>query len=72
VIVDFTLNPRNVYFEAGYARGGKKKLIHTARKETKLEFDIRNWRTLFYRNATELEAALVPALVNAYREWSNL
>jgi hypothetical protein len=59
IIGDFTLSPANVYFEVGYARGCKKHIIQTARKGTVLEFDIRNWRTLLYRNATELEAKLV-------------
>lgn len=62
VIADFTLNPVNVYFELGYARAQEKAIIQTARKGTLLGFDIRNFRTLFYRNATELEAKLVPEL----------
>lgn len=68
VIADFTLNSRNVYFELGYARAAKKRLIQTARKDTLLNFDVRNWRTIFYRNATELEAKLIPALKLAYQE----
>jgi hypothetical protein len=59
VLADFTLNSRNVYFELGYARGRRKDVIQTARERTVLEFDIRQWRTLFYRNATELEEKLV-------------
>jgi nucleoside 2-deoxyribosyltransferase len=55
VLADFTLNPMNVYFELGYARGRDKLIIQTARRPTTLEFDVRNWKTLFYRNATELE-----------------
>ncbi len=66
VIVDFTLSSRNVYFEAGYARGRGKRLIQTARKETTLEFDARGWRTIFYKNATELEASIAQSLVSAY------
>ncbi len=66
VIADFTLNSRNVYFELGYARGNKKQVIQTARKDTVLEFDIRNWRTIIYRNATELEKQLKSALLHAY------
>ena len=66
LIADFTLNSRNVYFELGYARGRKCRVIQTARKGTQLEFDIRNWRTVFYRNATELEQKLTPALKEAY------
>jgi Schlafen, AlbA_2 len=68
VITDFTLSARNVYFELGYARGKQKRIIQTARKGTTLEFDIRNWRTLFYRNATELEEKLIPELRAAYNE----
>ena len=68
IIADFTLNSKNVYFELGYARGRGKRLIQTARKDTTLEFDVRNWRTLFYRNATELEHKLIAALNEAYLE----
>lgn len=68
VIADFTLSPHNVYYEAGFARGEGKRLILTAHKGTVLEFDVRNWRTIFYKNATELEAALIPALRTAFEE----
>lgn len=68
VITDFTLRPSNVYFELGYARGRRKRIIQTARKDTVLEFDIRNWRTIFYRNATELEEKLAQALDTACNE----
>jgi hypothetical protein len=66
VIADFTSTPRNVYFELGYARGKGKHVLQVARKETGLEFDVRNWRTIFYKNATELEAALSSALRRLY------
>lgn len=66
LVADFTLSPRNVYFEAGYCRGKSNiHIIQTARKDTSLEFDVRNWRTLFYKNATELESKLKPALEDA-------
>jgi hypothetical protein len=68
LIADFTLSPHNIYFEIGYARGAKKKIIQTARKGTMLQFDVRNWSTLFYRNATELEEKLVPKLESLYKE----
>lgn len=58
VLADFTLSPHNVYFEAGYARGAGKPIIQTARAGTRLEFDVRNWSTIFYRNARELEERL--------------
>lgn len=71
VIADFTLSPRNVYFELGYARGRGCRVIQTSRTDTILEFDTRNWRTLFYRNVTELEEKLVPALKTAYADAIN-
>ncbi len=71
VLADFTLNSRNVYFELGYARGKNCRVIQTARKGTALEFDIRNWRTLFYRNATELEEKLQLEFSKAYSEWQS-
>lgn len=68
VIADFTLSPHNVYFETGFARGVKKRIIQTARKGTVLQFDVRNWTTLFYRNATELEENLIPKLKSVYKD----
>jgi hypothetical protein len=66
VLADFTLSPKNVYFELGYARGRRKSVIQTAKKDTPLEFDVRNWVTLFYKNATELEELLVPKFHSLY------
>lgn len=71
LIADFTLSSRNVYFELGYARGRGCRVIQTARTGTNLEFDTRNWRTQFYRNATELEEKLAPALKAAYADAIN-
>jgi Schlafen, AlbA_2 len=68
VLADFTLSPQNVYFELGFARGSGKRVIQTARADTRLEFDVRNWRTVIYRNATELEEKLLPALSAAYSD----
>lgn len=68
VLADFTLSPANVYFEVGYARGCNRQIIQTARKGTQLQFDARNWRTIFYKNATELEASLAGALSKAYAD----
>lgn len=68
VVCDFTLNPHNVYFEVGYARAKDRRIIQTARKGTELQFDVRNWVTLFYRNATDLEKGLSPKIIDAYNE----
>jgi predicted HTH transcriptional regulator len=66
LIADFTLNSHNVYFEAGFARGRELSIIQTTRKDTELQFDVRNWKTLFYRNATELEEKLISRLKKVY------
>lgn len=66
LIADFTLSSRNVYFELGFARGCGRHIIQTARKDTLLEFDVKTWKTVFYRNATEVEEKLRPALEAAY------
>ena len=71
IITDFTLSSHNVYFELGYARAKNKRIIQIARKGTQLEFDIRNWRTIFYRNATELETKLIPELKSAIKDIVN-
>lgn len=66
LLADFTLNSPNVYFEAGVARGAGKYTIRTARQGTDLPFDVRTWKTVFYSNATQLEAALAAPLRAAY------
>jgi nucleoside 2-deoxyribosyltransferase len=66
VLADFTLGSRNVYFELGYARGKGKRILQTARTDAPREFDVRNWKTIVYRNATELEEKLKPAFQAAY------
>jgi predicted HTH transcriptional regulator len=68
VIADFSLNSHNVYFEIGYARGVGKRIIQTSRKDTPLQFDVNHWRTLIYRNATELEEKLISELIAAHKQ----
>jgi len=62
VIADLTLSSANVYLEIGYARGRQKRVIQTCRSGTRLEFDVRNRRTLIYENATMLELKLLREL----------
>lgn len=69
MIADLTHSPPNVYLEIGYARGVGKPIILVARTGTLLEFNLRTWKTRFYRNATELEEILVPAIKEQCREW---
>ena len=57
LFVDLTFERPNVYYELGYTHGldkSNERIILMARKGTKLHFDIRNMRTIFYENHEEL------------------
>ncbi len=54
LFIDLTLERPNVYYEVGYCHGLEKdprKIVFIAKYGTKLHFDIRNMRTIFYRQA---------------------
>lgn len=68
VIADFTLSSPNVYYEAGIARGAGVYTIRLARKDTVIPFDVGNKKFILYANATQLEAALLGPLKDAYSE----
>lgn len=59
VITDLTHSRPNVYYELGYAHAYGKDVIITAKRGTKLHFDIRNRNVLFYTSLTELENILI-------------
>lgn len=71
VIVDFTMNRPNVYYEAGIARGLDKYSIRTARKGTEMPFDVATRKCYFYANATQLELILRGPLLEAYEKLRN-
>jgi len=71
VIVDFTMNRPNVYYEAGIARGLDKHSVRTARKGTELPFDVATRKCYFYANATQLELILREPLLEAYKKLRN-
>jgi hypothetical protein len=58
IIVDLTHSKTNVYFEAGYAHGINKIPIYLAKKDTNIEFDIKDYPVVFYKNLTELKKKL--------------
>lgn len=58
IICDLTEEKPNVYFELGYAKAKGKKIIHCAKKGTKLHFDIKDSRTIFYKNSTDFRRTL--------------
>ena len=58
VIVDLTNSKPNVFYEAGYAQGLTKTPIYIARQGTKLEFDLKDYPVIFFKNMKELKDSL--------------
>lgn len=58
VIVDLTSSKPNVFYEAGYAQGIGKTPIYVAKKGTMLEFDLKDYPVIFFRNMKELKDSL--------------
>ena len=61
MLVDLTDERPNVYYELGYCHGkGKdpKNIVLMAKKDTKLHFDTRNMRTIFWKDPKDLERKL--------------
>ena len=58
VIVDLTHSKPNVFYEAGYAQGRGKTPIYVARHGTPLEFDLKDYPVIFFRNMKQLKDAL--------------
>lgn len=58
VIVDLTGSRPNVFYEAGYAQGLGKIPVYIAREGTKLEFDLKDYPIIFFRNMKELKDGL--------------
>jgi len=55
VIVDVTYSRPNVFFEAGYAHGIGKIPIYIAKEGTELEFDLKDYPAIFYKNFKQLK-----------------
>ena len=58
VIVDLTTSRPNVYFEAGYAHACTKTPIYIARDRTQLEFDLKDYPVIFFKNVKQLKDEL--------------
>jgi hypothetical protein len=63
VIVDVTGAKPNVFYEAGYSHGIGKIPIFLAKHGTRVEFDIKDYPIIFYRNMRELKEGLKRRLV---------
>ncbi len=62
VIADLTHNRPNCYYEAGYAHGIGKKVIFTAKENTELQFDLKDYPVIFYPNMSTLKKLLLKRL----------
>jgi hypothetical protein len=58
VIVDLTHSKPNVFYEAGYAQGAGKTPIYIAREGSKLEFDLKDYPVIMFKNMTQLKERL--------------
>jgi len=58
VIADLTHARPNVFFEAGFAHGLDKTPIYIAKHGTKLEFDVKDYPIIFFRNMRDLKGGL--------------
>lgn len=67
VIVDLTNARPNVYYEAGYAQGLNKTPIYIARHGTKLEFDLKDYPIIFFKNLKELKSGIENRLLGLSR-----
>lgn len=55
VIADLSNVRPNVYFEAGYAHGLGKTPVYIAKAGTKLEFDLKDFPVIFFKNLKQLK-----------------
>jgi guanylate kinase len=54
IVAEVTEYNPNVFFEVGYARGIGKPVLPIAQKGSELAFDLKDFRTIFYKTPTQL------------------
>jgi len=55
IIVDLTNSRPNVFYEAGYAQGIGKTPVYIAKLGTRLEFDLKDYPIIFFKNMKQLK-----------------
>ncbi len=58
VVADLTNGRPNVFYEAGYAQGIGKTPIYIASDGTKVEFDLKDYPVIYFKNMKELKKRL--------------
>lgn len=71
LVVDFTGKNPNVYYEAGLADAWKKKWIVLAQSKDDLDFDVQEYRAIFYSNKMGAEKKLRKDLEKALEKTMN-
>ena len=73
VIVDLTFNNNGAYYEAGYARGKGKSVIHTCSKawfeKNKVHFDVSGLNLVLYENDEDFKHKLKKRIDGSFTEW---
>ena len=67
IICDVSEKSPNVYYELGYARAKGKTIILTAKEGTTLPFDVRQYRTNFYKDEFSLQRVICDELENYFK-----
>ena len=67
IVCDLSLERPNVYYELGFARGIGKRVISCARGGTQLHFDIKDFSTIVYHSAFDLQHRLKDTFERLYR-----
>ena len=71
-IVDLSEESVNVYYELGYAEGQDKPVIVTARKGTRLPFDVKDIPVIFWENQTGLRNLLSKKVADLQATYSGV
>lgn len=66
IICDVSEKSPNVYYELGYARAKNKKILLTALHNTELPFDVRQYKTNFYKEPFHLQKIIAEELSDYY------
>jgi len=68
IVADLTFERPNCYYEIGYAHAKGKKVVLTAKRDTKIHFDVSNFQVVLYDTVSELDRKLSSILAELYNE----
>lgn len=76
IIADLTYNNNGAYYEAGYAKGLGKKVIHTCSKEwhknNKIHFNLTGFNTILYEDDDDFKIKLKNRIVKTCLDHENI